>query len=49
MLNILNIGFEHALRISVDDHKIWIVADDGGFVEPQQVDVGGLLNRGISG
>lgn len=39
MLNILNIGFEHALRFSVDDHKIWIVANDGGFVEPQLVDV----------
>lgn len=39
MLNILNIGFEHAIRFSVDDHKMWIVANDGGFVVPQLVDV----------
>lgn len=39
MLNILNIGFEHAVRFSIDDHKLWVVANDGGFVEPQHVDV----------
>lgn len=39
MLNVLNVAFEHALRFSIDDHKIWIVANDGGFVEPQLVDV----------
>lgn len=39
MLNILNIGFEHAIRFSIDDHKLWVVANDGGFVEPQHVDV----------
>lgn len=39
MLNILNIGFEHAIRFSIDDHKMWIVANDGGFVKPQLIDV----------
>ncbi|KAK7958651.1 hypothetical protein PG988_013499 [Apiospora saccharicola] len=39
MLNVLNIGFEHAVRLSIDNHKMWIVANDGGFVEPHLVDV----------
>ncbi|OBR11569.1 Multicopper oxidase [Colletotrichum higginsianum IMI 349063] len=39
MLNVLNIGFEHAIQFSIDDHKLWIVANDGGFVKPQLVDV----------
>lgn len=44
MLNVLNIGFEHAIRFSIDNHKMWIVANDGGFVEPQLVDVLYLSN-----
>ncbi|KAL3292840.1 multicopper oxidase, partial [Colletotrichum asianum] len=39
MLNILNIGFEHAVHFSIDDHKMWIVANDGGFIKPKLVDV----------
>ncbi|KAK2006474.1 multicopper oxidase [Colletotrichum eremochloae] len=39
MLNILNIGFEHAIHFSIDDHLMWIVANDGGFVDPKRVDV----------
>ncbi|OHW98148.1 multicopper oxidase [Colletotrichum incanum] len=39
MLNVLNIGFEHAIQFSIDDHKMWIVANDGGFVKPKHVDV----------
>ncbi|KAK1958708.1 multicopper oxidase [Colletotrichum sublineola] len=39
MLNILNIGFEHAVHFSIDDHQMWIVANDGGFVDPKRVDV----------
>ncbi|KAK7927487.1 hypothetical protein PG985_004485 [Apiospora marii] len=39
MLNVLNIGFEHAVRFSIDNHQMWILANDGGFVEPQLVDV----------
>lgn len=39
MLNVLNVAFEHALRFTIDDHKMWIIANDGGFVEPQLVDV----------
>lgn len=39
MLNLLNSGFEHSVRASFDGHKMIIVANDGGFVEPQEVDV----------
>lgn len=39
MLNVLNIGFEHAILFSIDDHQMWVVANDGGFVEPHLVDV----------
>lgn len=39
MLNLINIGFEHAQKVSIDDHQMWVVADDAGFVEPQLVDV----------
>ncbi|KAM3414122.1 hypothetical protein BST61_g10780 [Cercospora zeina] len=34
----LNVGFEHALRWSIDDHRFWVVANDGGFIKPQLVD-----------
>lgn len=39
MLNVINIGFENEMKFSVDSHKMWVVANDGGFVEPQEVDV----------
>lgn len=39
MLNVLNVGFEHAILFSIDDHKMWVVANDGGFIEPRLVDV----------
>ncbi|KAK1983965.1 Cupredoxin [Colletotrichum cereale] len=39
MLNVLNIGFEHAIHFSIDDHQMWVVANDGGFVKPKLVDV----------
>lgn len=39
MLNVLNLAFEHGVRFSIDDHRMWVVANDGGFVEPQLVDV----------
>lgn len=41
MLNFINIGFEHALKFSIDDHEMWIVGTDAGFVEPQLADVSG--------
>ncbi|KAK2037269.1 multicopper oxidase [Colletotrichum somersetense] len=44
MLNVLNIGFEHAVHFSIDNHQMWIVANDGGFVNPQLVDVLYLTN-----
>lgn len=40
MLNLINVGFEHALKWSVDNHRVWVVANDAGFIEPQLVDVG---------
>ncbi|KAF3013563.1 hypothetical protein E8E14_010796 [Neopestalotiopsis sp. 37M] len=39
MLNLVNVGFEHEVRVSIDHHKIFIVANDGGFVEPILGDV----------
>ncbi|KAK1992230.1 multicopper oxidase [Colletotrichum falcatum] len=39
MLNLLNIGFEHAVLFAIDDHQMWVVANDGGFVVPKLVDV----------
>jgi FtsP/CotA-like multicopper oxidase with cupredoxin domain len=39
MLNLVNVGFEHALKFSIDSHAIWVVADDAGFIEPQKVNV----------
>lgn len=37
-------GLEHPWRVSIDQHKLWIVANDGGFVQPQEVDVCFLSN-----
>lgn len=39
-MNFVNPGLEHPWRISIDDHELWIVANDGGFVHPQKVNVG---------
>lgn len=39
MINIVNPGLEHPWRISIDNHDFWIVANDGGFIEPQKVQV----------
>ncbi|KAI1871212.1 uncharacterized protein JN550_004657 [Neoarthrinium moseri] len=39
MLNLINIGFEHEVKVSVDSHKMIIVANDGGFVTPEEADV----------
>ncbi|CAN8101373.1 unnamed protein product [Discula destructiva] len=36
MLNFLNAGFEHSVRISIDGHEMMVVANDGGFIEPQK-------------
>ncbi|KAF5590961.1 multicopper oxidase [Fusarium pseudocircinatum] len=37
MLNFANTGFEHPYRISIDDHDMWVVANDGGFIHPIKV------------
>lgn len=44
MLNLVNPGFEHPYRISIDDHDMWVVANDGGFVKPVKVQALTLTN-----
>ncbi|KAL9617498.1 MAG: hypothetical protein Q9160_007709 [Pyrenula sp. 1 TL-2023] len=44
MLNFVNPGLEHPWRISIDNHDMWVVANDGGFVEPQKVQALTLTN-----
>ncbi|KAI0859389.1 Cupredoxin [Xylaria cubensis] len=44
MLNIINPGLEHPYSISIDDHDMWVVANDAGFVTPQKVQVLQLNN-----
>ncbi|KAM0268814.1 hypothetical protein ACHAPA_004744 [Fusarium lateritium] len=39
MLNLMNMGFEHAEKLSIDHHKMIVVANNGGFVVPQETDV----------
>ncbi|KJY00741.1 conidial pigment biosynthesis oxidase arb2 brown2 like protein [Zymoseptoria brevis] len=39
MMNFVNPGLEHPWRVSIDNHKMWIIANDGGFVQPQEVDI----------
>lgn len=34
MLNLLNSGFEHSVKVGIDGHEMIVVANDGGFVEP---------------
>lgn len=34
MLNLLNSGFEHSVKVAIDGHEMVVVANDGGFVEP---------------
>ncbi|KXJ97248.1 Cupredoxin [Microdochium bolleyi] len=38
MMNLVNIGFEHELQVSIDKHKLAVVANDGGFVMPEVAD-----------
>lgn len=44
MFNFVNVGLEHPWRISIDNHKMWVVANDGGFIIPQEVDAITLSN-----
>lgn len=39
MLNLINIGFEHSVMVSIDNHKLTVVANNGGFVTPEEADV----------
>lgn len=39
MMNLMNNGFEHSVKVSIDGHKMIVVANDGGFVVPEQTDV----------
>lgn len=34
MLNIINVGFEHSVKVAIDGHEMVVVANDAGFVEP---------------
>ncbi|KXH47725.1 hypothetical protein CSIM01_11675 [Colletotrichum simmondsii] len=38
MLNLINIGFEHSVVVSIDNHKLTVVANNGGFVVPEEAD-----------
>lgn len=38
-LNFIHPGAHHELRISVDEHDMWLVAADGDFVMPKKVQV----------
>ncbi|KAL9073917.1 MAG: hypothetical protein Q9157_004563 [Trypethelium eluteriae] len=44
LMNFVNPGLEHPWRISIDNHYMWVVATDGGFVKPQKVQVLTLTN-----
>ncbi|KAI9656728.1 MAG: hypothetical protein M1821_003367 [Bathelium mastoideum] len=44
LLNFVNPGLEHPWRISIDNHDMWVIATDGGFVTPQKVQVLTLTN-----
>ncbi|KAK7228885.1 hypothetical protein V2G26_001055 [Clonostachys chloroleuca] len=39
MMNLLNNGFEHSVKVSIDGHRIIVVANNGGFVVPEHTDV----------
>ncbi|RSL99250.1 hypothetical protein CDV31_012259 [Fusarium ambrosium] len=39
MMNLMNNGFEHSVKVSIDSHKMIVVANNGGFVVPEQTDV----------
>ncbi|KAK2063681.1 Cupredoxin [Colletotrichum caudatum] len=39
MMNLINIGFEHSISMSIDSHKMIVVANNGGFVKPIETDV----------
>ncbi|OHE99676.1 hypothetical protein CORC01_05034 [Colletotrichum orchidophilum] len=38
MMNLINIGFEHSVMVSIDNHKLTVVANNGGFVIPKGAD-----------
>ncbi|KAL4731843.1 hypothetical protein ACLX1H_000836 [Fusarium chlamydosporum] len=39
MLNLINLGFEHSVKVAIDHHKMTLVANNGGFVFPESSDV----------
>ncbi|KAI8664832.1 hypothetical protein NCS56_00917300 [Fusarium sp. Ph1] len=38
MINLMNSGFEHSVKVSIDGHKMTVVAKNGDFVVPEQTD-----------
>ncbi|KAJ0142805.1 Uncharacterized protein HZ326_14374 [Fusarium oxysporum f. sp. albedinis] len=39
MLNLMSIGFEHSVKVSIDHHKKIFVANNAGFIVPEEADV----------
>ncbi|KAG8161956.1 hypothetical protein KVR01_007721 [Diaporthe batatas] len=46
MLNLLNSGFEHSVKVGIDGHEMIVVANDGGFVEPYTTHVAYIPSAG---
>ncbi|KAI7774759.1 multicopper oxidase [Diaporthe eres] len=46
MLNLLNSGFEHSVKVAIDGHEMIVVANDGGFVEPYTTHVAYVPSAG---
>ncbi|KAG6354808.1 hypothetical protein INS49_003889 [Diaporthe citri] len=46
MLNLLNSGFEHSVKVAIDGHEMIVVANDGGFVEPYTTHVAYIPSAG---
>lgn len=44
-VNFIHTGVHHELRVSVDEHDMWVVAVDGDFVVPRKVNVRLLLHH----
>jgi FtsP/CotA-like multicopper oxidase with cupredoxin domain len=45
-MNFIHGGSHHSLRVSIDEHEMWIVAADGDFVQPRKVNVSNLTSAG---
>lgn len=48
-MNFIHPGSFHELRLSIDQHDMWIVAADGDFVPPKKVQVRGNMGHKLIG